>query len=205
VLDARLRATKDRLLAPLVGAIAPGVSPAALSLLSLAAGVGAALAAAGSVVWAAITLFLLGRLADGLDGPVARRRGRTSDLGGFTDLLGDVVVYAAVPLGVAAGADDANTWAAAAVLLATLYVNAVSWLFLAAVIARRSKEAPDHRGTTTTIPMPAGLIEGTETIVLYTIILAFPAMAATWLWIMAVLVTITILQRIHTAHAWLSN
>jgi phosphatidylglycerophosphate synthase len=203
VFDTRLRERKDRLLAPLVATLAPRTSPAALTFLSLAVGVAAAVAAAVGLVWASVTLFLVSRLTDGLDGAVARHRHRSSELGAFADLLGDVVVYAAVPLGVAVAAGDARTWAAAAVLLATFYVNVVSWMFLAAVAARRSVSS-EHE-TRTTIPMPAGLVEGTETIVVYTLILAFPTAAITWFWMMAGLVAITVLQRVGTARRWLST
>ena len=83
-------------------------------------------AAAGFVV-VAVVLWLLNRALDGLDGAIARARGRGSDLGGYLDMLADVVVYAAVPLGVAVSVDTRSGWMAAAVLLGSFYVNAVSW------------------------------------------------------------------------------
>ena len=60
---------------------------------------GARLAAAGIVVqayWVALALILVNRLADGLDGAVARH-GRLTDLGGYVDIVADFLVYAVVP------------------------------------------------------------------------------------------------------------
>jgi hypothetical protein len=44
--------------------------------------------------------------------------------------------------------------------------------------------------------MPAGLIEGAETIVLYTVMLVIPAQAEVLFWAMAALVVVTVLQRV---------
>ena len=46
---------------------------------------------------AALLLFILNRLFDGLDGAVARATRRT-DRGGFLDIVFDFAVYGAVPL-----------------------------------------------------------------------------------------------------------
>ena len=44
----------------------------------------------------AVTLLLLNRLLDGLDGAVARAAGGT-DLGGFLDITMDFLIYSAIP------------------------------------------------------------------------------------------------------------
>jgi phosphatidylglycerophosphate synthase len=201
MLDSTLRSIKDRLARPLAVSLARWAPPMALTALSLVAGVASGAAAAGGVVWASLVLWWLSRLADGLDGPVARARNESSELGGYLDILGDTVVYAAIPLGVAVGVDDRSVWIATAVLIATFYVNAVSWLFLAAVIEKRGAGAGTSSSGPTTIVMPAGLIEGTETIVLFSILLVFPDRAVLWCALMAALVTVTVLQRVRWA--WL--
>ena len=196
MLDLRLRRLKDRTLQPVATVLAPRVPAIVLSMLSLAAGLACAVAAwHGAIVWSLVAWWT-SRVADGLDGLVARRRRRQSDLGGFIDLVGDTVVYAAIPLGIAAHADQRATWIAAGVLLATFYVNAVAWLYLSAVLAGRSQR--DDRttaSTTTSIVMPSGLIEGTETIVFYTVFLSLPSHAAAAFSTMSALVGVTIVQR----------
>ena len=116
-------------------------------------------------------------------------------LGGCLDLMGDTVGYAAVPLGVAAAHGDARVWAACAVLLASFYLNTMSWTLLSA-IAEKRRVGAGTRGEQTTIHMPAGLIEGAETIVLFSLMLALPDQALASFWVMAMLVAVTILQRV---------
>lgn len=198
MLDHHLRATKDRVVGPITRVLAPWLPPAVLTAASLVVGLTSAVAAAFGLTWWAVGCWWFSRLADGLDGAVARTRGRSSDLGGYLDLLGDTVVYAAIPLGVAVGAADQRVWIATAALLATFYVNAVSWLFIAALIEKRAAERDTQPGGTrsTTIAMPTGLVEGTETIVLYSLLLILPDHAVAWFTVMAILVTATVLQRL---------
>ncbi|MEX2625906.1 MAG: CDP-alcohol phosphatidyltransferase family protein [Ilumatobacteraceae bacterium] len=198
MIDIALRPTKDRLLEPLVAVLAPRVGPLALTSLALAAGLGAAAAAAGGLVVVSVLLWLFGRVLDGLDGAVARRRDGASDLGGYLDIVADTVVYAAVPIGIAVGVGDGATWVAVGVLLATLYVNTVSWTYLAALFEKRRSGA-GTTGEATSVRMPPGLVEGAETIVLYTAMLAVPSLATAWFLAMAVLVALTVLQRVVAA------
>ena len=201
MLDRHLRSTKDRIARPLVRVLSPWLPPLVLTGMSLVVGVGAGLAAVAGLTWISLGAWWFSRIADGLDGAVARARDGSSDLGGYLDVLGDTVVYASIPLGVAFGVDDRSVWIATGVLLATFYVNAVSWLFLSAVIERRTARATGHRSSSgpTTIVMPAGVIEGTETIVLFTLLLAFPDHAVFWCSSMAALVGFNVLQRLHWA------
>lgn len=77
-------------------------------MLGLALGVGSALAAAAMWWWVALVLWLLSRLCDGLDGPLARRHrtqsGGDSQAGGFLVITADFVVYGSTVVGVAVGA-----------------------------------------------------------------------------------------------------
>lgn len=195
VIDERLRAAKDRLVAPVVDRLPRVLSAATLTAAATVSGVGAGVLAADDRRWWALAAWLLSRLLDIVDGTVARRTGRQSDLGGYLDLMGDTIAYAAVPLGIAAAHGDREVWAACAVLLATFYLNTVSWTFLAAVAEKRGAGAT-ARGESTTIHMPAGLVEGAETIVFYTVMLVFRAEAAVLFWVMAALVVVTVLQRV---------
>ncbi len=201
--DLRLRAVKDRTLTPVARRLSRWVGPLTLSV------AGAVLCvAAGALAWqgaaaASVACWLTGRLFDGLDGPVARNRGTASDFGGFADIVLDTIGYAAIPIGLAAGASNITTWAITAVLLATFYVNAVSLLMFSSVLEKRAAGAIQN-GESTTVTMPAALVEGTETIVVFAIALAVPQWANAVFIAMAAAVCIGILQRTIAAHRLLT-
>ena len=193
VLDERLRPLREQLVAPVVTSPIGRVPPAALSALGLVSALGAAAAAAGELVVASAALWLFSRVCDALDGPVARARGLSSELGSVIDIVADTIGYAAIPIGIAIAADDGTTWLATAVLLASFYVNSMSLGYVAALLERRHARRPD---ALTSLAVPHGLIEGAETIVAFTLALAFPDAAATIWWVFAVLVFITAADRI---------
>src|SRR5205814_610363 len=100
------------------------------------------------------------RLADGLDGPVARLTGAT-DRGAFLDIALDFLVYAAVPLAFAWRA-PANALPAA-FLLASFVANGSAFLAFSTIAARRGLTS-ESQGKKS-IYYLAGLAEGFETIV----------------------------------------
>lgn len=203
MLDGPLRPAKDRLLAPLVHGPLRSAPPLAVTLTALVASLAAAVAAWQSLPVAAVTLWLLSRLADGLDGAIARQQGSAGDRGGLLDIVADTIGYAAVPLGIAAGIDTRAVWVVVAVLLATFYVNAVSWTYLAALLEKREAGAR-ATGTVTSTVMPRGLVEGAETIVFFALALAWPAAAPWILAVMAGAVGITVVERLWRSDALLS-
>jgi phosphatidylglycerophosphate synthase len=190
VLDDRLRIVKNRVLRPIAEAATP-VPPIVLTVCSLLCCVSAGLAAWRQLTVLSVALWLIGRLLDGLDGPVARLTNTASDLGGYLDLMADVVGYAAVPLGLAAGQASVKSWTWCAVLIATFYVNTMSWTLLSALFDRSSGERSES-----TFHMPTALVEGFETIVLFTIMLAVPSKSHLVFALMAAGVTISIVQRV---------
>lgn len=203
VLDARLRPVKERLVVPASARLGARVAPDVISALALVVTLGAA-----GLAWAdrpilALTAWLLGRILDGLDGPVARSRGMASDWGGYVDIVADHVGYAVVPIGVALGLDTRAGWITVAVLLGAFFVNAISWSFLAAVLEKRGAGA-SATGEMTTVTMPPALIEGTETIVLFSIFIAFAAIAPWVFAAMAAMVGVNIVQRLWWARAHLT-
>ncbi len=200
MIDAALRPTKDRLLQPLVRSTVGAVHPLVFTAASLGLTIAAAVAAAVGEPLVAVLAWLLGRVADGLDGAVARARNRATDFGGLLDVVGDTIGYAAIPLGIAVGLDTRAGWVVVAVLLATFYVNAISWTYLSALLEKRARDA----ATPTSVVMPRGLIEGTETIVIFAVALAVPTAAIWVLGAMAVLVAVTALERVIVARRWLA-
>jgi len=193
--DHWLRILKDRLFAPIAPGIGRLVHPTLISALALLAGLTSALLAAAGRTAPAFAAWAASRILDGLDGSVARAVGAQSDLGGYVDTLMDFVVYAAVPIGVILGHPSEAAWHAGLFLLATFYVNAASWMYLAAILERRNLGA-GVTGERTTVTMPPGIVAGTETVVLYSAILLAPAWAPTLFWVMGSLVCLNVVLRL---------
>ena len=190
--DSSLRRFKDRVGTPLAQRMSR-VSPMFISMLALVVGLLATYAAyKGQYIWA-FAFWILNRILDGLDGLIARLHQRQSDFGGYVDILTDFAIYAALPIGLVVGSPSSESYLALIFLLATFYVNAASWMVLAAILEKRAAHNPD---TQTTIVMPAGLIGGFETIVAYGIFLLFPAYITILFSIFAALVFVTIIQRL---------
>jgi phosphatidylglycerophosphate synthase len=195
VFDHLFRALKDRLLTPVARVLGPSLSPDTLSWLALAAG----LASAGFVLdghfgWA-LVFWLLNRVLDGLDGTHARVHGRQSQYGGYLDIVLDFVVYAAIPIAIVVARPTAPYAVAGAVLLGSFFVNAASWMYLAAILEQRNQGAKT-RGELTSITMPPGLVAGTETVVFYSMFLLWPSQQVLLFWIMAMLVGANVVLRL---------
>jgi phosphatidylglycerophosphate synthase len=194
MLDELLRLPKEKVLLPLAQAM-PGLSPTAVTLTAALVGIAAGAAAAGQQYGLALGLWLLNRFLDGLDGTLARTHHRQSDLGGYLDIVLDLVVYAAIPLGLALGGQALGPLRALAMLLSSFYVNGATWLYLAALLEKRNQGA-QARGELTAVTMPSGLIEGFETFILYCLFLIFPNRITELFSLMAILVLVTAIQRV---------
>lgn len=196
MLDGHLRRLVDPALDRLGRALAVRCVPAdAVTLAGLAAALAAGTAAALAAPLAALACLALSRLADGLDGAVARA-GRRSDFGGLLDIVCDFVFYAAIPLGLAI-ADPAANAVAACVLLAAFYVNGASFLGFAALAAKRGLETT-VRGPKA-LYFSVGLAEGSETIAVFVAMLAWPAWFAPLALGFAALCLLTTLARLRLA------
>ena len=192
--DHLLRGTKDRLLAPLASLLRD-VQPNMLSFMALLLGLAAAVAAAGGRWRVGAVLWLANRVVDGLDGSVARLAGTQTDFGGYFDILLDFVVYAAIPLGFAVHSVDRGVLVMAVLLEGAFFVNACSWMYLAAVLEKRASGA-GASGELTTVTMPPALIAGFETIVFFTLFFLFPDRLVTLFALMSALVGINVIQRL---------
>lgn len=119
----------------------------------------------------ALGAILLNRLADGLDGAVARVTGPT-DRGAFLDVALDFFFYATVPLGFALADPSANALPAA-VLITAFVGTGSSFLAFALVAERRGLTAADY--PTKGLFYLGGLTEGAETIAVFCAMALFPA------------------------------
>nr|WP_205808795.1 CDP-alcohol phosphatidyltransferase family protein [Micromonospora sp. HNM0581] len=169
------------------------LSPGRLTAAGLTLGLAASAAAAVGWWWPALVAWLVSRLADGLDGPLARRRGTATALGGFLDIVADFTVYGAFVAGVAVGADGSAT--PFLVLLVTYYVNGAALLAYSSIAERLGRERGDERS----LHFLGGWAEGAETIAVHSLFCLLPGFAGPIAWVWAAVVAVTAGQRV--AHA----
>ncbi len=194
MIDEYLRVPKEKILEPL-GRAMTGVSPSVVTIAACVAGIGSGITASQNLNGVAIGLWGLNRLLDGLDGTIARVNQRQTDLGGYLDIVLDMVVYAAIPIGLAFGSSQPQAFVALTFLLASFYINSATWMVLSALLEKRNQGAKTN-GELTTVTMPGGLIEGLETIIFYTFFLLFPQWLPGLFAVMAGLVLVTAFQRV---------
>jgi phosphatidylglycerophosphate synthase len=139
----------------------------------------------------ALAFIALNRLADGLDGAIARRLG-SSDLGGYLDITLDFVFYAGVPFFFAVGRPE---FALAAAFLAFSFVGTgSSFLAFSAIAAKRGLAL--ERYTTKAIYYLGGLTEGTETVLVFVLVCLFPQHFEWFAWTFGGLCWVTTATRI---------
>lgn len=169
-----------------------GATPNAITIASCLIGLAAAASIAAGDLLVGLTLLLLSRLGDGLDGAVARITGST-DFGGFLDIVLDFVFYGAVPLGFVLLDSLANA-VAGAVLIFSFYVNGASFLAYA-VMAEKRGETTEARGAKSLF-FTTGLAEATETILFFVAFCLFPAWFPVLAYVFAAVTFYTALSRI---------
>ena len=197
MLDAPARALLAR---PLDRAAAvldrPWITPDRITVAGLVLGLGAAGSAAASWWGVALVLWLVSRLADGLDGPLASRRrasgadATSGEAGGFLDITADFVVYGAFVVGVGLG------WGGSLVpflfVLLGYYLNGAAFLAFSSIAERTGHRIDDGRS----LSFLGGLAEGTETIIVHSLWVLLPGVAGPIAWAWAVVVGISVTQRI---------
>lgn len=186
---AALKPGLDRAAALLVRA---GIGADAVTWAGFALGIAAAAAITQRQFGVGLALLLASRVADGLDGAVARQT-QPTDRGAFLDVTLDFLFYASIPLAFAL-ADPAANALAAAVLLAAFIGTGSGFLAYAVMAERRrlaSKVFP-AKG----IFYLGGLTEATETIVCFVLMCLWPAHFASFAYGFAVLCGVTIATRL---------
>lgn len=169
-----------------------GISANAVTWTAFTVGAAAALAIAQGWFWTGALLILVSRLGDGLDGAVAKIRGRT-DLGGYLDIVLDFAFYGLVPLGFVL-ADPVMNGVPGAVLLTAFYANGASFLAYA-VMAEKRGLASDARGPKSLF-FTTGLAEATETIAIFVAMCLLPRWFPALAWMFAALTLYTTISRI---------
>ncbi|WP_067220990.1 CDP-alcohol phosphatidyltransferase family protein [Stappia indica] len=191
--DARLRPLIDP---PLNAAgrrlAAAGVGADAVTLAGFACGIAAAFAICWHAPLLAALLILANRLADGLDGAVARARART-DRGGYLDIVLDFFFYGAIPFAFALADPAANALAASA-LLFSFYMNGASFLGFA-IMAEKRGFSTSAQGAKSLYYL-GGLAEGAETIAVFLAFCLFPAAFAPIAWAFAAVCAVSATARL---------
>ena len=175
---------------------ARGLTADRVTVAGFALGLGAVAAVAAGAFLAGLALLLLSRLADGLDGELARIRG-PSDAGAFLDITLDFVFYALFPVGFALADPAANALPAAA-LVASFVGTGASFLAFAAQADRLGIERVQfaHKGMT----YLDGLAEGTETILAFALMCLFPDAFAGIAWAFAAVCAVTAANRVTSGY-----
>ncbi len=196
MLDAWMRRRIDTPLDRLGRSLAAaGLRANQVTLLGFIAGVAAVPLLAVEAYWPALVLILLNRLADGLDGAIARNT-QTTDLGGYLDIVCDFLVYSGVVFGFALARPEANALPAAFLILS--FVGTGSSFLAYAVVATKRGVTTKIRGHKSFYYL-GGLTEGTETVALFVLLCLFPD-AFPWLaWMFGGLCWITTAFRILAA------
>ena len=155
---------------------AAGLTADQVTIAGFLVGMLAGLAIANQLYLLGLLLLGAGRLADGLDGAVARATTKT-DRGGFLDIVLDFFFYGAIPAAFAIANPAANALPAALLLL-SFYMNGSAFLGFAVMAAKRGIET-EAQGQKSLYYL-TGLAEGAETIAMFALACIFPA-AFPWL------------------------
>ena len=190
MIDNAMRAVLPRFVDPVLAVYRRfGWTPNQVTGAGLAIAVVASLAVAFHFWWAALLIWWISRLVDGTDGIWARASGQTSDFGAYLDITADMAAYGAMVLGFAIARPDLQLWWMAILFLYILCITTA--LSLGSQEARLGRAPRDDRG----LRLGAGLAEGGETGIAYSLFLVFPSqltlLASAWV----VVLVVTVLAR----------
>ncbi len=187
MIDNAFRAMLPRFVRPIVTLYGRlGWTPNHVSMLGFAIALSASAAVALHFWWLAFVLWWLSRLADGTDGLYARASGQESDFGAYLDIMLDMAAYGAMVLGFAIATPEFQAqWMAMLFLYILCITTALS---LGMQEAKQAITPQDNRG----LRLGAGLAEGGETGIAYSVFLLLPGFleVSTAIWIGILIVTV---------------
>jgi len=194
--DDAVRARFARAAQPLARrCVAAGVTPGVITGAGVIAGLLAAGAVASGAPLVALLLWIVNRIADGLDGVVARHAGTASPLGGFWDITLDMTAYSSMVIGFAvAHPEHGVLWS---VVLMGYILAITTTLALSAAAEQLSRTvAAGNR----TFQFTRGVAESGETTVVYVLWLLWPSLIAPVGWAWCVILAASAIQRGWLAH-----
>ena len=187
MIDQYFRAKLPRIVGPAINVLSKlGVTPNQLTWSGFFIAMGAAVAVARN--WSAFGLILwwLSRLIDGLDGILARHLGVNSLLGGYLDIVLDMLAYSLMVLAFSVLYPELSSiW----MLILVGYVGCITSALAYGNLAQSlNKPNMDNRS----LRLGAGLAEAGETSLAYSVFLIFPNFigytSLAWLLILAITV-----------------
>ena len=191
----------DRLLHPVArGLVARGVQANHITIIGLVFGLAAAVCVAFQLFGIAFLLIALNRLADGLDGAIARASMAT-DFGGYLDIVCDFVFYSAIPLAFAA-AQPENALASAFLIFS--FIGTSSSFLAFAILAEKNNISTEIRGAKAFYYI-GGLTEGAETIFLLLAMVIWPSYFIFMAFGFGLLCWVTTITRIYAAYSQFSD
>ncbi|MHA2363300.1 MAG: CDP-alcohol phosphatidyltransferase family protein [Candidatus Hodarchaeales archaeon] len=204
IFDDTLRNSKDQVLSKFYLRFWLRFDPNTISLLGFILGIFSIIFILNERYPLALIFWILNRTFDGLDGLVARTKGKTTAFGAYLDFLFDFFIYSFFIFALLlVNLDYTEVVIAGALLLCLYYVNSVSWAFLYILVEKRNTR--DAMNTSTTeIAFPPALVEKGETIIFYIFFLLFSEigpetyLAPSFL-IFGGLILLTIIQRLFFA------
>ncbi len=173
-----------------------GISANMVTIAGLALGLLAAILIGFGNFLAGLIFIILSRIADGLDGAVARAT-RKTDFGGYLDIVSDFLFYGMIPLAFAIVSPQTNAIAAGVLLLA-FYVNGATFLGYG-ILAERQNLTTSLQGEKSLF-YTDGLLEGTETILFLMVICIWPAWFALLAYLFAAATFYTAIMRVWRAY-----
>lgn len=192
MLDTRVRRLIDPALDRLGCMLARwGLGANAVTVLGFLLGAVGCVAIAFQSYGVALAFLMLNRLADGLDGAMARRQGPT-DVGGYLDIVLDLIFYSGVPFAFAVS--RVEFMLPAAFLIYSFIGTGGSFLAYATIAAKRGVTT-DSLGKKSFF-YSAGLIEGTETVLFFVLCCLLPERFGILAWTFGTLCWVTTAARI---------
>ena len=199
--DAQIRPLMDRLLNPVGRNLAArGVKANHVTIIGVLFGLAAAVSVVFQLFDIAFWLILLNRVADGLDGAVARAS-MTTDFGGYLDIVCDFVFYSAIPFAFAVALPE-NSLASAFLIFS--FIGTASSFLAFAILAEKHNISTEIRGKKAFYYL-GGLTEGGETILLLLAMVIWPSYFILMAFGFGLLCWVTTITRIYAAYRQFGN
>lgn len=169
-----------------------GLTADQVSVAGFAVGILAVIMVASGFYTVALVLLLLNRLADGVDGELARLT-QSTDAGGFLDITLDFIIYSLFPLGFAI-ANVENNALPSAILIASFVGTGASFLAFSSMAEKHAIQHPDFGYKS--FYYLNGLAEGTETVICFALMCLFPAYFPLIAYVFAFICAVTTINRV---------
>eukprot|EP01095_Lingulamoeba_sp_RSL-Kostka_P001779 TRINITY_DN1257_c0_g3_i8.p1 TRINITY_DN1257_c0_g3~~TRINITY_DN1257_c0_g3_i8.p1 ORF type:complete len:216 (-),score=31.22 TRINITY_DN1257_c0_g3_i8:183-830(-) len=202
MLDRRLRIVKEEVCKPIAIVFSKlGMSATYITVIGFMIGLLSPLCFCYRLYFYGNLFWWINRIFDGVDGVVARMNNQTSDFGGYVDIVCDFIIYSLIPIGLVIGTNEPSDdlYIILALMEGSFFVNAVSQMFLSSILEKRNYGSK-VQGEMTTVTMPDGLIEGTETLISFSIFMLFPSIIYFGYIFFSIGVGINIIYRIYWAY-----